>query len=210
MTTRHIDLGALTPEAQLISETSREIARDIVGDNGPEDRIRQRCVIATGDPQFKDLLRFCNSPIETGLEAISKGAPIYVDINMVRVGITTRGHKCPIHCALDFDRGLSSMRGITRTSAGYIEIDEDLNESIVVIGNAPSAALTVYDLIRGGVRPSLVVATPVGFVNAAESKEAIRELDVHSITCTGTRGGSPVAIAIMNELFAMHYERNQM
>jgi precorrin-8X/cobalt-precorrin-8 methylmutase len=55
-------------------------------------------------------------------------------------------------------------------------------------------------MIHEGLRPGLLVATPVGFVNAAESKELVRTLKVPSITCVGTRGGTPVAVAVVNEL----------
>jgi len=54
-----------------------------------------------------------------------------------------------------------------------------------------------------GLEPALIVATPVGFVNAAESKERVRALKVPSITCVGTRGGTPVAVAVVNELVEM-------
>lgn len=207
MTTKNTDLGARTPEAKAISDTSREIARDIVGDESVEDRVRQRCVIATGDPDFKDMLKFKNDPVEAGLKALDEKAQIYVDINMVKVGVTNRGHNSPVHCALDFGRDLAVERGITRTSAGFRSLDEALNGSIVVVGNAPSAALALGELMDDGVEPALVVATPVGFVSAAESKQAIRAHEVPSITCTGTRGGSPVAISIMNEIISIYYER---
>jgi precorrin-8X/cobalt-precorrin-8 methylmutase len=69
-----IEPGATTPETRTIAEEGRAIVRKIVGDNGPDDRIRQRCVIATGDRGFKDLLVFTGNPIKAGLEAISSGA----------------------------------------------------------------------------------------------------------------------------------------
>jgi precorrin-8X/cobalt-precorrin-8 methylmutase len=72
-----------------------------------------------------------------------------------------------------------------------------------VIGNAPSALLVVCDLIRQGSRPALVIGIPVGFVNAAESKEVLRTLDVPSISTEGTRGGTPVAVAALNEIITI-------
>lgn len=175
--------------------TSRNIARKVVGDKTPEDRVRQRCMIATGDPAVADIMRFNNEPIDAGVKAIKNGAPIYVDINMVKVGITKKGHNCDVMCVLDEDAGgrLAHEYGITRTSAGFLACRHKLDGAIVVIGNAPSAAITVCRLVEHGVRPALVVGTPVGFVNAAESKDAVRELNVPSITCVGTRGGTPIA-----------------
>jgi precorrin-8X/cobalt-precorrin-8 methylmutase len=58
-------------------------------------------------------------------------------------------------------------------------------------------------MIERGLRSALLVATPVGFVNAAESKERVRALAVPSITCVGTRGGTPVTVAVVNELVEM-------
>lgn len=205
------DLGASTPQAREISRKSRSIARDIVGDTGYADRIRQRCVIATGDPLFAELLRFRNDPVRAGIDAIMHNRDIYTDIRMVLAGITKKSHNCRIACVLDAPaEDIVDEYGITRTSAGFAALQRDLDDAIVVIGNAPSAALAVCTLVMEGIRPALVIGTPVGFVNAAESKEALRSLDVPSITCTGTRGGTPVAVACMNELIAIASEESGM
>lgn len=197
------DFGARTKEAREISEKSRAIVSSIVKGDMPEDRIRQRCVMATGDPAFADLMRFNNTPVEAGIKAVRKGATIFTDIKMAQVGITKRGHKCDVRCVLEAGEEIAGKTGVTRTSAGFMALEKELEGAIIVIGNAPSAALTVCGMIERGLRPALLVATPVGFVNAAESKERVRELDVPSITCVGTRGGTPVAVAVVNELVEM-------
>ncbi|MCX9012094.1 MAG: precorrin-8X methylmutase [Candidatus Methanoperedens sp.] len=197
------DLGARTREAREISEKSRAIVRSIVGGDAPEDRIRQRCVIATGDPAFAELMRFNNEPVRAGIEAIRSGATIYTDIKMAQVGITKRGHNCEVRCVLEAGGEIAERTGATRTSAGFLALEKELEGSIIVIGNAPSAALTVCGMIERGLKPALLVATPVGFVNAAESKERVRGLGVPSITCVGTRGGTPVAVAVVNEMVEM-------
>ncbi|MCZ7393757.1 MAG: precorrin-8X methylmutase [Candidatus Methanoperedens sp.] len=202
------DLGARTKEAIAISEKSWAIVRSFVKGDTPEDRIRQRCVIATGDPAFVDLLRFNNDPIKAGIEAIKKGVTIFTDIKMAQVGITKRGHNCDVLCVLDAGSDISEKTGATRTSAGFMALEKELQGTIIVIGNAPSAALTVCGMIENGLKPALLVATPVGFVNAAESKERVRALAVPSITCVGTRGGTPVAVAVVNELVEMAVERD--
>ncbi|VVB90628.1 Precorrin-8X methylmutase [uncultured archaeon] len=198
-----IDFGARTREAKEINEKSRAIVRKIVKGDTREDRIRQRCVIATGDPAFADLMRFNNEPIKTGIEAIRRGAVIFTDIRMAQVGIMKRGHNCDVRCVLDTGGEIAEKTGATRTSAGFMALEKELEGAIIVIGNAPSAALTVCRMIERGLRPALLVATPVGFVNAAESKERVRGLDVPSVTCVGTRGGTPVAVAVVNELVEM-------
>lgn len=198
--------GARTKEAIDISEKSRSIVRSFVKGDSPEDRIRQRCIIATGDPAFAELMRFCNEPIKTGIEAIKSDATIFTDIRMAQAGITKRGHKCRVRCVLDAGEEIAQKTGMTRTSAGFAALEKELDGSIIVIGNAPSAALTLCEMIELGLKPALLVATPVGFVNAAESKEAVRKLDVPSITSVGTRGGTPVAVAVVNELLEMAAE----
>lgn len=198
-----VDFGARTKEAREISEKSRAIVRSIVKGNTPEDRIRQRCVMATGDPAFAELMRFNNEPVKAGFEAIRRGATIFTDIRMAQVGITKRGHNCDVRCVLDAGSDIAEKTGATRTSAGFMALEKELEGAIIVIGNAPSAALTVCDMIERGLKPALLVATPVGFVNAAESKERVRGLDVPYITCVGTRGGTPVAVAVVNEMVEM-------
>ncbi len=197
------DLGARTKEAREISEKSRAIVRSIVKGDTPEDRIRQRCVIATGDPAFAELMRFNNEPVKAGIEAIRRGVTIFTDIQMAQVGITKQGHNCDVRCVLEAGEDIFERTGATRTSAGFMALENELEGAIIVIGNAPSAALTVCGMIKKGLKPALLVATPVGFVNAAYSKERVRALAVPSITCVGTRGGTPVAVAVVNELVEM-------
>jgi precorrin-8X/cobalt-precorrin-8 methylmutase len=203
----YTDLGAVTREAYAIASTSRNLARERVGNATDEDRIRQRCSVAVGDFAMADLMRFAHDPVAAGLEALHKRAPIITDIRMVQAGILKRGHESEVVCALDFGEDIAYERGITRTSAGFIALKSRIADAIVVIGNAPSALLTVSDLIGGGVRPALIIGTPVGFVNAAESKEVLRALDVPSVSNAGTRGGTPVAVAAVNEIITIYAER---
>jgi precorrin-8X/cobalt-precorrin-8 methylmutase len=63
-------------------------------------------------------------------------------------------------------------------------------------------------MIKEGVRPAVIIGVPVGFVNAAESKELLRTTDVPSISTEGTRGGTPIAVAAMNECITISIERH--
>jgi len=199
----YIDLGAVTPEAFAISAKSRRLARSVIGNGSPEDRIRQRCSVAVGDFGMADLLRFMHDPVPAGLQALKDGALIITDIRMVQVGIQKKGHQSEIICALDHGRTKAEEEGITRTSAGFLALKDRLPGSIVAIGNAPSALLTLCDLIGQGIRPALVVGVPVGFVNAAESKALLRTVAIPSISTEGTRGGTPIAVAAVNELITI-------
>ena len=195
-----------TEKAREISRKSRAIVRNIVKDSTPEGRIKQRCVMATGDPGFGDLMRFNNEPVKAGVEAIKRNAAIFTDIRMAQVGISKLGHNCDVRCVLGSGSDIAQKTGATRTSAGFMALEKELEDAIIVIGNAPSAALSVCGMVEKGLHPALMVATPVGFVNAADSKEVVRSLDVPSITCVGTRGGTPVAVAVVNELIEMAQE----
>jgi precorrin-8X/cobalt-precorrin-8 methylmutase len=199
------DIGATTHEAKDISKRSRRIISRMVGDLTLEDRIRQRCVIATGDPSIAGILRFVLDPVLAGLEALEKGARIYADIRMVEAGILKKGHRGSVKTFIGSGDDLALERGITRTSAGVLAMQEELSDSIIVIGNAPSALLKLCDLIElGKASPALVIGAPVGFVNASESKERLREIKVPSISTVGTRGGTPIAVAAINEIINIH------
>lgn len=195
------DIGATTPEAMAISRKSRRLISEMIGDVTAEDRIRQRCVIATGDPSVAEILRFNHDPVRFGLEALEEGAKILADIKMVEAGVVKRGHRSMVSAFIEKGDEIAMESGITRTSAGVLALQEELDGAIVVIGNAPSALLTLCDLIDAGkAKPKLVIGTPVGFVNASESKERLRVLEIPSISTFGTRGGTPIAVAAMNEI----------
>ncbi|MFB3765724.1 MAG: precorrin-8X methylmutase [Methanotrichaceae archaeon] len=205
MDERYTDIGATTEEAMEISRKSRGYISKIVGDSSLEDRIKQRCVIATGDLSVAEILRFRLDPVQAGLKALENESPIYVDIRMVEAGIVKKMHKNAIKTFLGSGDDLANTRGTTRTSAGVLALQSELTGSIIVIGNAPSALLTLCGLIESGkVMPELVIGVPVGFVNAAESKERLRNITVPSISTVGTRGGTPIAVAAMNEIINIY------
>lgn len=202
----YTDPGAVTGEAYEISLKSRKMARSAIGNAGAEDRIRQRCSISVGDLSMASLMRFKNDPAKAGIDALRCNAPIFTDIRMVQTGILKKLHESEVLCALDYGKELAMERDITRTSAGFLSLGKRLDGSIVVIGNAPSSLLAVCSMIDSGIKPALIVGAPVGFVNAAESKELLRTMDVPSVSTEGTRGGTPVAVAAMNEIIVMYGE----
>jgi precorrin-8X/cobalt-precorrin-8 methylmutase len=207
-TNTYIDPGAETREAYEISKKSRTLARTMVGNANDEDRVRQRCSIAVGDFGMAELMRFQREPVAAALAALEQNARIITDIRMVQVGIQKKGHASEVLCALDFGSEIAQEQGITRSSAGLLALSEKLAGSIVVIGNAPSALLSLCEMINAGIRPAVIIGAPVGFVNAAESKELLRTTDVPSISTEGTRGGTPVAVAAMNECITIFIERH--
>lgn len=206
----YADLGATTSEAMDIAETSMDRVRELVPDETLADRLRQKSVHATGDPEFQYLMRFTGSdesePIRSGARAVLDSAPIVVDITMGKAGITGRGHDCDVRKAIGNGAELAAETGMTRTAASVLELDREgvYDGAIAVVGNAPTAALALADCIEDGTRPAVVVATPVGFVKAAESRKRIREVasehGVPAVTNVGRRGGSGLAAGLTNEL----------
>ncbi|MEF8862508.1 MAG: precorrin-8X methylmutase [Haloarculaceae archaeon] len=206
----YADLGATTENAMAIAETSMDRVRELVPDETLADRIRQKSVHATGDPEFQHLVRFIgeteDEPVIAGARAVLDERPIVTDITMVKAGITGRGHDCPVRKAIGNGAELANRTGMTRTAASVLELDrQDVYEgAIAVVGNAPTAALALADCIEDGTRPAVVVATPVGFVKATESRRRLREVaethDVPAVTNVGRRGGSGLAAGLTNEL----------
>ena len=206
MKNRPTDLGATTQDGEAIAEASLDIVSELVPGETLRDRMRRKAVHATGDPEFQYLMRFDGNPVRSGAAAVQAGNPFVTDVTMPRHGITDRDHDCGKHTALGHGEDLAEREGLTRTEAGVIALDEQgvFEDAIAVIGNAPTAALTLADRIEAGTRPSVVVATPVGFIKAAESRARLREVGseygVPTITNVGRRGGSGLAAALANEL----------
>jgi precorrin-8X/cobalt-precorrin-8 methylmutase len=206
----YADLGATTENAMEIAETSMDRVRELVPDGTLADRMRQKSVHATGDPEFQHLVRFTggteDEPVVAGARAVLDERPIVTDITMVKAGITGRGHDCPVRKAIGNGAELADRTGMTRTAASVLELARRgvYVDAIAVVGNAPTAALALADCIEDGTRPAVAVATPVGFVKAAESRKRLRAVagthGVPAITNVGRRGGSGLAAGLTNEL----------
>ena len=94
--------------------------------------------------------------------------------------------------------------GVTRAKIAVDMAVEDMQGGIYVIGNAPTALLRLIELVKEQkARPALIIGLPVGFVNAAESKAALMELDYPYISNVGRKGGSNVAASVVNALSIM-------
>jgi len=173
-----------------------------------EFAILQRVIHATGDFSFAQSIRFHPAAIDSGLRAIRNGRNIYTDVTMVAAGIGRKlsaANSGQVICRVsDDDVGrLAKERGKTRSETALALSSAD-NIGIVAVGNAPTALLAAMDLIaEGKLVPDLIIGVPVGFVNAAESKDLLLQQETPYITVLGRRGGSPVAAAIVNALLKM-------
>ena len=201
--------AARSPEE--IEARSFAIIEAEVGENktftGRAWRIARRLVHASGDLSLLDSLFLPDAAIDAGVRALKAGAPVFTDTEMVRAGVPLRRLRpfgVSVACLLSRP-GLSEKArrlGITRSRAGMEAAGPLLSGAIVAIGNAPTALLALMEHVdAGGAPPALVIGMPVGFVNAAESKELlVRRSDFPSLAVRGRRGGSPLAAATVNAL----------
>ncbi len=203
-------------------EIERESFRIIQAELGPhsfsaaELAIVVRAIHATGDFDFARILRFHPQAIASGTAALRRGATVVTDVAMVQVGIAADllarlGGRtiCDIRAPEVY--ALAQAEGTTRSAAAMRRNAAHIHGGIVAIGNAPTALLEVLRLVREeAIQPALIVGVPVGFVNAAESKAELTRLadgraewDAPYITTVGRKGGSTVAVAIINALLRL-------
>jgi precorrin-8X/cobalt-precorrin-8 methylmutase len=184
----------------------------------PDDwEVVRRVIHATADFEFKDLMSFHPAAVRSGIQALMSGCPIICDVQMIIAGLNKErldSYGCKtysfisdedvIHQAKENNstRAIESMRKAHRLGL--------LKGAVIAIGNAPTALLEVVRLIQEeDLRPALIIGVPVGFVSAAESKEAVRTIDeshspsVPFIVSLGRKGGSTIAVSIIHALLLL-------
>ena len=167
-----------------------------------------RLVHACGMPDIVGELRWRGSPVDEAGRALRGGACVLVDCEMVADGVIR--DRLPaanqVLCSLNDPRAREiQQRDRTTRSAAAVDLwHEHLPGSVVAIGNAPTALFRLLETLDDTpeLRPAAILAFPVGFVGAAESKLALVEagLDVPFVTLLGRRGGSAMAAAAVNSL----------
>lgn len=167
-----------------------------------------RVVHACAMPDICDELVWAGTPTSSAIDALSRGKPIFVDAEMVKTGI--QSNKLPptteIICTLNDAQVPDEAKasGTTRSACAVNHWLDRLEGAVVVIGNAPTALFQLLELLEvpSTPRPASIIAFPLGFIGAAESKEALIDagLDVPFLTLRGRRGGSAMASAAVNAL----------
>lgn len=173
-------------------------------------RIIERVVHATADPEFAKLMVIHEKAVEAGVKAIKSGAKVVTDVKMVKAGISESKLRIlggKLMCYVDDERAakIAFENSITRTAAAMrLAVEDGIENAVVVIGNSPTAAFELVNAVKlGKAKPALIIATPVGFIGAAESKEEVSKLPVPFITVHGPKGGSPIAVAVFNALLTL-------
>lgn len=168
--------------------------------------IVRRMIHTSADFEYMQTVHFHKDALAAGLGAIRSGRQIITDTNMARVGIRKTElsrYGVQVNCLMNETsiHERAKAAGSTRAKAAVEAAVEAMEGGIYVVGNAPTALLRLVELIKSGeARPALVIGMPVGFVNAAESKAALMELDHPYISNEGRKGGSNVAASAVNAL----------
>ena len=169
-------------------------------------QIMKRVIHTTTDFVYEDILLF-----KTGVEALlasalRQGCTVVTDTQMIKAGMSKLLlEQCGCECiCLVSDPEVAAyakQQGITRSMAAVDVVLRKPGKKLFVVGNAPTALYRIMENMAGNEADILgVIGVPVGFVGAAESKDALWETDIAAIITKGRKGGSTVAVAIMNAL----------
>lgn len=208
---KEIELEQVLP--QEIEKKSFEIITEELGDvklvPGTEPVVK-RCIHTSADFDYAKNLVFSDGVIEHALKVLGSGATIVTDTQMAMAGVNKKklaALGCQIRCFMsDSDVAEEAKkRGVTRAVVSMEHAAKLPGPLIFAIGNAPTALVHLYELVKSGVvKPELIIGVPVGFVNVVPSKELILTLeDVPYIVARGRKGGSNIAACICNALLYM-------
>ncbi|MCE0495664.1 cobalt-precorrin-8 methylmutase [Vibrio salinus] len=208
-------------QPQKIEEQSFAIISDIIESDYPdyrfrnplEEKIIKRVIHTTADFDWLDILKFSDGALDIISGILNGGGTLYTDTTMVMSGINKRvlaQLNCDVRCYIAETNvaAIAKENQITRSMAA---VDKALNEGgdkLFIFGNAPTALFRLLenqDELKG---KTAVIGVPVGFVGAAESKQALSESDFPFITAQGRKGGSNIAAAIVNAIL-YHIRDNQ-
>lgn len=172
-----------------------------------EEQVIKRVIHTTADFDYADNLVFSEGAVQKALDALRQGACIVTDTNMGKAGINKKslsalGGRVVCFMADEDVAEKAKREGTTRAAASMEKAASLGQDCIFAVGNAPTALVRLYELIREGrIAPRLIIGVPVGFVNVEQSKELIMSLEqTPFIVAKGRKGGSNVAAAICNAL----------
>lgn len=209
----------ITEKGQSIEDKSFEIIDREVGRHHyskDEWPIVRRVIHATADFDFarENMIIFHKDAIQSGIKSLKNGCNIVVDVDGVIGGINKENLKKfgnKVICNISDLKVANDAKKFNKTRAqtSMRVASSEMNDSIVVIGNAPTALGEVIQMIKEkATQPDLVIGVPVGFVYSIEPKEELQTLATPYITNKGRKGGSPCASAIVNALFKLLKEKS--
>lgn len=178
---------------------------DLAGLPDDVSRVAVRMIHACGMVDLVRDLAYTPEAVSRARAALRSGAPILCDAQMVASGVTRKRLPADneVVCTLSDPSvpDLAAELGTTRSAAALELWRDRLEGSVVAIGNAPTALFRLLEMVRDGApRPAAVLGMPVGFIGAAESKDALVASDLDHIVVRGRRGGSAMAAAAVNAI----------
>ncbi len=219
------DMRQMTSLGREIENNSFSIIDEEAGNHThpPGDwEVVRRIIHATADFEYRDLTKIHPTAILDGIDALKKGCAIICDVQMIIAGLNKErldSYGCKTYSfisdpdviekakANNSTRAIESMRKAANLGL--------LNGSVIAIGNAPTALLETIRLIQEeGAKPALIIGVPVGFVSAAESKEALLDssfqntFSIPYILTRGRKGGSTIAVSIIHALLLLSTDKN--
>ncbi len=182
-------------------------ATDFSGFDELQQQIVMRLVHTCGNPEIAQQVRISSAAIDSGINALNRNCHVLCDVEMVKQGLTRRGLTRDPLCFLNDHKTVAcaASSGETRTMSALALWKPYLENSIAIIGNAPTALFRLMEMLESGsAKPALVIGMPVGFVGSPESKNYLwnhyRELGIECITLQGRVGGSALAVGAFNTL----------
>ncbi|WP_406405289.1 precorrin-8X methylmutase [Streptomyces sp. NBC_00879] len=180
---------------------------DLAGLPADVSQVAVRMIHACGMVDLVRDLSFTPDVVARAREALRGGAPILCDVAMVASGVTRK--RLPANndvvCTLSDPSvpGLAAKLKTTRSAAALELWRERMEGAVVAVGNAPTALFRLLEMIEEGApRPAAVIGVPVGFIGAAESKDALAQhpSGLEHLVVRGRRGGSAMAAAALNAI----------
>ena len=199
-------------QPQQIEQESFVIIGEIIAAERPDyrfaselhEKIIKRAIHTTADFDWLDILHFSDDALASIEATLRAGATLYTDTTMALSGINKSRLAelgCQIHCFIAQPEvaEMARSRGVTRSMAAVDLAMSQPGPKLFVFGNAPTALFRLLELCQEDpARSCPVIGVPVGFVGAAESKQALAESALPHIAALGRKGGSNVAAAIIN------------
>ncbi|MCC5666450.1 precorrin-8X methylmutase [Nostoc sp. CHAB 5784] len=193
-------------DAQSLAIIDSEIENHVF--SPAEYEIVRRVIYSTADFEYKSLIRFSERALQAGAAALAARTTIVVDVPMVQVGIAYEIQNTfanPVYCSME--ALTRPQKEKTRAAWGIETLAKRYPEGIFVVGQAQTALTALVDLIEAEeIRPALIIATPVGFVDVDEAKRRLQDSLVPHITIDSRKGNAVVAAGIVDGLVDLAWQ----
>ena len=202
-----------TPEHPIFLKSVEYIRSQIgfTGLNSVQQSVLERIIHSSGDLSMQSYLRFSSNACEEAINALKKGANILTDTYMAKAAVSPvaqRTLNSNVKCILEMAPEIIDSSSTTRSEIGMKQMWLDMEKKeeffvgpVVLIGSAPSALMTLLDLIQDGTKkPSLIIGMPVGFIGVSECKTRLLNSNYTHIVLEGSKGGASLAAATVNAL----------